>query len=375
MTRNLLQKIRLKHLMCGAILTLLVIVVLWMRVTIENVYVDIERTVNPIRPPNFSKKMISDVLFIGYVMGGTVFPAEVLGMRPGHFYVHEPLHKIAKYQYFKPGYVCNMMNMNCNATQVADREALGIVNAVYQCDNTRYRGHLRMWQLRKIVGDQLTWQRSMQVHCGGGQHKDCRGKLLSQCSHSMSRVVSTPRLSLSLASRLLTQLPNLKIVHVYRDPRAIMYSNIHAKWSFPDGEMDTAKSLCLKMNADLAESVHIKNVFPNKFLTVFHEQLATAPEKTMQKIFDFVGYEMDENESVIKKFKTLFYENSTLKPRTWRTHASWSFVKVINEACAGLYRSLGYPDLADRYEVSNNSIPLLISTTGNNIPALNDTVK
>ncbi|OWF56621.1 carbohydrate sulfotransferase 3-like [Mizuhopecten yessoensis] len=362
MRRLSLKEIRLKHLMFGIILTVLVIVVFRIRASVENVYVDHAWKVKPTKQPMSSNYTIHDVLLIGYVMGGTVFPAEVLGMRSGHFYVQEPLHKIAKHQYFKPGYICNMLDMQCNATTFADREALGIVQAVYQCDNTRYKAHLRMWQLRKIVGDQSNWQQNVKTHCGDEQHKDCRARILSQCSVSVSRVVSTPRLSLSLASRLLEQIPKLKIIHVLRDPRAMMNSILRAKWPLQSEEINTARSVCQKLRDDLAESSLIKRVLQGRILTVFHENLATTPEKTMQEIFDFVGYKIDEKGLLLKKSKKLFYDNSTLTAELWRTQVPWHVVKVTNDVCADLYRLLGYPGLVDRYELYNNSIPLLIPT-------------
>ncbi|XP_033747577.1 carbohydrate sulfotransferase 1-like [Pecten maximus] len=354
-----LQTIRLKYLMFVAVLIFLIMFVIRIKTTMEKTYIGYDGRTNQIHLLSFNKTM-NDVLLIGYVMGGTVFPAEVLGMRSGHFYVHQPLHKIAKYQYFRPGLVCSMMDMRCNATNVADVEALGVVKAVYQCDNTRYRGHLRMWQLRKLIGDQSSWQENLEEHCGNTQNVDCRGRLLSQCSHSVSKVVNTPRLSLSLASRLLQQLPNLKIIHILRDPRAIMYAYLRAKWPFHSGKLNTSRSLCQRLKDDLADSALIKKAHPGRILTVFHEHLATSPEQTMQKIFDFVGYPGYDDGVMQKKFQEFFHGNSTLSAGLWRKHAPWSVISVTNNACANRYRSLGLPGFVNRQDLSNNSIPLLL---------------
>lgn len=309
-----------------------------------------------------SNQSISDVLVIGYVMGGAVYPAEVLGMRPGHFYIQEPLHGISKYGYYKAGLICNMMDIQCNATNVADKEALAVLKAIYECDSTRYGGYLRAWQLRKLVGDQSTWQGNLEEHCGSIPNMDCRGKLLSQCSHSISKVINTPRISLQLATRLMKQLPKLKIIHILRDPRAIMYSYLRGKWPFKSGEKNTALSLCQRLKEDMTDSSVLKKYHPGRILTVFHEHLATSPEEVIKKIFDFVGYTGADDVKMKDKFGKVFHENSTLTAGLWRKNIPWSLVSVTNKACSNRYSALGYPGLRSKEELSDNTVPLMLPT-------------
>lgn len=229
--------------------------------------------------------------------------------------------------------------------------------AIYRCDDVMYRGQLLTWQVLKTAGGRDNWRKVVGELCV--EEKDCRGKILHQCHVSVARVVNVVRLSLSLAARLLERIPKLKIIHVLRDPRAIINTHIQSKRSFRYGVSNYSRSLCRRMMEDIEESKRIHTNFPGKLLTVLHESLALTPLYVIREMRNFGGHTFDDANGIMEKTRSIFGGNSSLSAGSWRTQLPWSVTKATNMVCSGVYRALGYPRIMNRDEQYNTSIPLL----------------
>ncbi|OWF41965.1 Carbohydrate sulfotransferase 1 [Mizuhopecten yessoensis] len=312
-----------------------------------------------------------DVLLVGYLRGGTTFAGKILGLRQGNFYIYEPFHNLSTWGYFKPGYHCSMNDERCNKYNGTDRLVLDVLRGIYHCDKMYLLHSLQMWQVLKGRGydDDLKNPMWMEYfpECHG-EVEGCVEKCVSQCSNSIARVSKVPRLSVSLAAQLLHSEPNLKIIHLLRDPRAIMNSRHSLKWATAPG---VSLSLCKKMKEDYLNSDIIRKVFPGKVLTVFYEDLVTNPLETVRTMYDFAGYDFDEKESFrLNKITGMTTNDAQMSSgkRTslqiataWRTKINLSTVDVINQGCNDLYSLVGYPPLRNEIDLRNSSIPLRLS--------------
>ncbi|XP_060076021.1 carbohydrate sulfotransferase 1-like [Ylistrum balloti] len=180
---------------------------------------------------------------------------------------------------------------------------------------------------------------------------DCLEKYLHQCSNRVSKVSKIPRLSISLASKLLDELPNLKIIHLIRDPRAIMNSRDKFSWTpVPGG----AVSLCKKIMADYLSSVEVKRAHPGRLYTVFYEEIAGNPIETFRGIYDFLGYQFSKNDQIRLTARTAsskqgnagstYRFNSAKTASTWKKQINSTVLKETNKACFSVYQLLGYPE-------------------------------
>ncbi|XP_060076435.1 carbohydrate sulfotransferase 1-like [Ylistrum balloti] len=313
----------------------------------------------------------SDILLIGYLRGGTTFTGEILGLREGNFYMYEPLHKWSTWDYYKPGYSCSLENEHCTMSTRTDSFVMDILRGLYKCDSNHLLKSLQMWQLLKGRGfrDSIqnpTWANYFpECH---GKVEGCIEKVISRCANATARVSKVPRVSVSLAAQLLNSVPNLKIIHLVRDPRAIMASRHALKWTpAPGGSI----SLCNKMKEDYLESYMMRTTHPGRLLTVFYEDLVTNPAKTVQMMFDFAGYNFDEKEQNRLKNMTGMTTKNILNSETrgtslrialaWRKRVNETFLNVMNPGCNDLYKFLGYPPLKTNIDLYNSSIPLRIS--------------
>lgn len=196
----------------------------------------------------------------------------------------------------------------------------------------------------------------------------CPETYLNQCSTALSKVSKIPRISVGLASKLLPEFRNLKIIHLLRDPRAVMNSRYKLGWTpVPGG----AVSLCKKMKKDYQESVKLRRLFPGRIHTVFYEDLAQTFEEAVKEIYSFIGYQLNANEQIRLSTMTssskngnagsTHRRNSTLTARAWRHSINANVLRETNKACSDLYQLFGYPQLGSETEVRNTSIPLRIS--------------
>ncbi|XP_069134960.1 carbohydrate sulfotransferase 1-like [Argopecten irradians] len=240
---------------------------------------------------------------------------------------------------------------------------LDIVRGIYSCDSQKYQQLLRPWQYDKSIGP----AQSDMAMCN---HKktNCMKTYLKQCSNASSKVSKIPRISIGLASKLLLEFRNLKIIHLLRDPRAVMNSRYKLGWTpVPGG----AVSLCTKMKKDYQQSVKLRRLFPGRIHTVFYEDMAQNFEEIVKEIYSFLGYQLNAKEQIRLNRMTSSSKNgnagstqrrnSTLTARAWRYSINTKVLIENNKACSDLYQLLGYPQLGSKTEARNTSVPLRIT--------------
>ncbi|XP_033729014.1 carbohydrate sulfotransferase 4-like [Pecten maximus] len=291
-----------------------------------------------------------NLLLIGYLRGGTTLLGEILGLRNDSFYVYEPLHKMAEFEYFKAGYVCSMNNESCRKAN--ETTAMDIIRAIYRCDFHHYQDQLRIFQHMKSRGlesiNDRKWKLAF-VECHG-EWRGCPESYQSRCSSRSSIVSKVPRLSVGLASKLLDTFSNLKIIHLVRDPRGIMNSRSKLHWTpVPEG----AISLCKKMKDDYFDSKKIKEVYHERIFTLSYENITKHPVETLKEIYNLAGYNFDAAEEVRVAKRTssstsespsnTYRQNSSKTADAWRKQIPKNVLSETNKACSSLYPLLGYP--------------------------------
>lgn len=239
-------------------------------------------------------------------------------------------------------------------------EALNIIREIYRCEFSKVRGQILMYQVLK---SQETNEYGRQVSCD--RHDKPCDRQLKFCAGATSRVTKVARISMSLAPNLLDTLPNLKIVHLLRDPRGVIMSRLAL-----GSRMNitaTAESLCLAMESNYLEASRLTSSYSGRIYQVYYEDLATNPMETFKKMYDFIGYSFnkDDDATILEKTqaKTLgksrtFSKNSTVTASKWREKISMEQLHRINAMCSSLYRVLGYPALDTERQLHDTSIPL-----------------
>ncbi|XP_071533175.1 carbohydrate sulfotransferase 1-like [Panulirus ornatus] len=105
------------------------------------------------------------------------------------------------------------------------------------------------------------------------------------CQQQKVVIVKTIRLRLSWARELMDdEHLHLKLIHLVRDPRAIMLSMSDSKW----GKIDE-NNVCPFMLQDLQYKQEMERLFPDRYFFLRYEDLCTNLEEEARRIFRFVG--------------------------------------------------------------------------------------
>lgn len=125
--------------------------------------------------------------------------------------------------------------------------------------------------------------------------KDCilATNLLAVCHNSPLRVAKVLRVKMTNIPVILDTVPNLKVIHYLRDPRAIAYSQSVTKHkedqTRPEEFSMIARTMCDEMARDLFKRSEAEKSFPGAFLQVRYEDLVTNPTETLEKMYKFIG--------------------------------------------------------------------------------------
>jgi hypothetical protein len=184
-------------------------------------------------------------------------------------------------------------------------------------------------------------------------HKDllkkqkCIRMLERLCESSQVILIKTIRLSMKLLPEILENILDLKIVHLVRDPRAILHSR--------EGVSDItyfqirahARGLCNRIKDDM-ESGFLQNVFRLKYECLIFDTINTVKQL-------FTNLNLIHTNSVDDWFKSHTRANYTTFDIKFGVHrgnsleisSKWfgkipeSVLKIINEECSLTYQRLG----------------------------------
>jgi len=137
--------------------------------------------------------------------------------------------------------------------------------------------------------------------------RQCLKKAISSCQTSSMLVIKFIRLRIRAAIALLPYFPNLKIVHLVRDPRGILNSQkkvglLNTKDNNPVTE------LCSNLEEDLTYTKLLMKTDPNRVMLLQYEDIAEDPFKTTERLYNFANADFS---SSVKTFITKMTSSST----------------------------------------------------------------
>ncbi|KAL4225173.1 hypothetical protein ACF0H5_015865 [Mactra antiquata] len=242
---------------------------------------------------NTEVKRNKDVLIFGYMRGGTTLVADFYRNSPGVFFVFEPLMPYAYYHYFTNTSRCFMRHTQCvnvNRTQIV--EVITTLTSLYSCN---------IHKLPSLVIDEILKQNKSSPawfnfgkclndsKAASADNKKCFHQINQVCRKADIRVTKVLRLAFTHMDFLLMQSPDLHVIYLLRDPRAILNSRILTDW-FPVSENDTptvisnVDSLCKKMKSDHLSFKYLQKKYNERIQLMWIDRV-TESEGTMMNLF------------------------------------------------------------------------------------------
>lgn len=333
------------------------------------------------------------VLLLSSWRSGSSFLGQVFSQHPSVFYLMEPgWHVWTTLQ--KPG---------ARALRMAVRDLL---RSVFNCDFSAMEAYLPehhnvsslfMWSHSRALclppacpltsRDQISNQTACAQRCDapglGGVERAC---------HSYSHVVLKEVRFFELESLYpLLQDPNLdlRIVHLVRDPRAVMRSREESSKAFTSDNaivleqrnIPTAELQYQVMQEICRSHVRINEraiqkpppFLQGRYKIVRYEDLARNPLEEINSIYDFVGLDMTpaleewiyrvthgKGKGTRKEAFKITSRNAADVSQAWRSMLPHSKVKQVQDVCRGAMSLLGYRTVNSDKEQKKLDIDLLV---------------
>ncbi|KAL5022631.1 hypothetical protein ScPMuIL_001786 [Solemya velum] len=322
-------------------------------------------------PGIVSESGIKLVLVLAYMRSGSSLTGSIFSRvaeTANSFYMFEPLHALSKNRdalYYPNGTEIDSVDTTMNA--------LRILKAWYTCD----LDSLDTVSLRDpfIRMDRRAGSYFYCLHRLGKLDprvfpKSCVPKLKSICVESETRIIKTIRVSMEVVKHLVKTFPQLKIVHLVRDPRAVLYSQLLVgNYNFRSLPA-VAQKHCNSVISDLQVGSEIGAAYRNSYYVLRYENLANTPIQVSEKLYKFIDRNFTQK---VKNF--VFLNTLSGKPDNgnigitrsnsrehidlWRRVLSIGYARPIDLACGNVYKRLGYLP-AESTNLKNLNTPLWI---------------
>ncbi|XP_060594539.1 carbohydrate sulfotransferase 1-like [Ruditapes philippinarum] len=185
------------------------------------------------------------------------------------------------------------------------------------------------------------------------------------CQNSTIQIFKFIRMRMKLVLQLLHLFPNIKVIHLVRDPRGI-FNSIMTKTK-PTVQMHSAVNFCENLKNDLAYSKLILKQYPNKLYVVSYEDLANNPIRTAKDIFQFANLRFTNAiiKSILLKTQSdkdtcrfcVIRKNSTETSFKWRSTIDVRTASIVYKTCKFSNQLLGYLPLTDENSLRNVLLP------------------
>ncbi|XP_022255252.1 carbohydrate sulfotransferase 1-like [Limulus polyphemus] len=177
------------------------------------------------------------------------------------------------------------------------------------------------------------------------------------CRNQTLHIIKTIRLSLQNGVKLYENYPdlNLKIIHLVRDPRAVINSRqrgITKRWCKKNTKCSSVSSYCREVRYDLNYSCSLKTSGDRGiYFLLRYEDLIENPLNITKSLFKFLGFK-SLSKSVVKFLKQnvlpfsisgrIQHTNSSYYASHWKQQLSFSDIMSIQESCSDVLTKLDY---------------------------------
>lgn len=185
------------------------------------------------------------------------------------------------------------------------------------------------------------------------------------CQMSRLRVIKEVWMDLRHVLLLIRRDPDLKVIHLVRDPRGILLSRKNLGPTKkgkkrPPVYKQHAEHLCTNMDRDLRIFEQITKEFPDAAIQIRYEDLVMRPSQIAKSLYDHVGFTTDvaeqyylawqrqiNNPSNITRHLNTYRHKSEAEAYDWINQLTDEDRKTIENipACVKVIQNLHYPDM------------------------------
>ncbi|XP_045199088.2 carbohydrate sulfotransferase 3-like [Mercenaria mercenaria] len=299
------------------------------------------------------------IVIVAYGRSGSTFTGSIFREIPGAFYLYEPNRSLP---FTKVRDNTVTLSYFYKKTSLYDMtwktgDLLYAINLWLRCDLSSF-----------CMPISLERMSTPNVHGCCGQNRAFNTCLQAEeiyCKKAPVKVLKFIKLRMKYLLRFLQVYPNMRVIHLVRDPRGIFNSRWvkerHTDWKL------IVQRHCSRLIEDLTYSKRITVQYPNRLLIVSYENLANEPIKTAREMFQFASLNFSnyitrflENQTLSNRDTCRYCtqrKNSTATATKWRTKLDSYTAQFIQSACRVSNKVLGYLPFSGENEMNNFSIP------------------
>ena len=191
--------------------------------------------------------------------------------------------------------------------------------------------------------------------------------ICKQANHKVTKVL---RMSADNLDTILVHNPKVKVIQLFRDPRAVINSRLTTDWYYlkenkSDLDYDAiranADGLCRRMTYDLKTGMEIKDKFPSRFAFLLFEDIYSDSQRTNSNLYRYFGMEIPKkddkffNNSDIGKYEHTVVKKSEDFSSWWRTEMSFGASQAVEDACSEVFSVFPYTKLSLESDLRNLS--------------------
>lgn len=184
----------------------------------------------------------------------------------------------------------------------------------------------------------------------------CLHILEERCKIANSRIYKTIRLPMASVSKLLERLPSLKVVHLIRDPRAILQSQLVEGLADKIKFSNISNLTCTQMHNDIIDMKSLVVNYPGRLQRLVYENLAVHPIEVSKKLYNFLNARFDRNVEGFVNYLTTGpvskcnyctnRGNSSYNAFKWIKTIRPTYHRIVDQHCREIYREIGYRQLS-----------------------------
>ena len=179
----------------------------------------------------------------------------------------------------------------------------------------------------------------------------CRRRMKPICGNSTLRAVKTVRLNMETTLALMDRLPDLKVIQLMRDPRAVVLSRMNESSYFSLSSSNDSKSearlYCMAALHDVIVRRQIEARRPGSTMQVIYEDFVASPTETATDIYKLLGLGLPK---ALKIWLENNLENLKVKSNAianrWRYKLPEKTKRDTYEVCQDLIREVNSPKWA-----------------------------
>ncbi|XP_033759099.1 carbohydrate sulfotransferase 1-like [Pecten maximus] len=186
----------------------------------------------------------------------------------------------------------------------------------------------------------------------------CATELSKECSKYSSFVAKIIRMPLYSFEELMEKIPNLKIIHLLRDPRPTMLSQMKAGNVKQKYLRSNVTTYCNRVYDDVVKAEDFNRKFPDRLMRVYYEDIVKRPFELTRKMYNFAG--MSFTDKVSDKISKLTGQTENRKSSddtasAWRLSVDMDFIRTVDTSCGQLYTKVGFLDMTTEADIRDTA--------------------